>query len=155
MDISKKMERVLINFRQSMQSGSGTVNFRRWSKEEEAEMVTNLIGGSPLPQIAERQGRSVRAILIRLGAILNRDPHHPDFIVVDRSRLDGGLVKRAVDMYTQQQETGSSSVRPMGTSSTVIVPSDDIHRILDAVGELRSEVRKLRAQIRHYHKNAN
>lgn len=130
-------------------------------------MVANLLGGSPLPLMAERQGRSVRAILIRLGALLSRDAHHPDFIPVDRSRLDGGLAKKAIDMYTQQQEMGSSMgstgvgaggrgpPAASGAVSTTPMRSEDIQKILDAVGELRSEVRKLRAQIRHYHNKSN
>lgn len=114
-------------------------------------MLALFRSGIDVEEVAQRQNRSVRAVLIRLGGMLDRPPNHSDYIQIDAQELPENLVHQAREAFHQQRSEGSfkGNDRTGKTAGASLVESEK--RILEAIGELRTEIRKLRAQVRHYY----
>jgi len=115
-------------------------------------MLALFRSGMAVEEIARRQERSPRAILIRLGAMLERSPDHPDYIRIDVHELREHVVEGAHQAFRQQQR--SREITSLSPNPVIGGQKDRItemeKKILDAITEMRTDIRKLRAQVRHY-----
>jgi hypothetical protein len=115
---------------------------KKWTEEEEKSMLVNLNSGCSIQECAQQQGRSFKALYLRLGSILKRSdgPRMLEFY----ANIPSELLKTAETMWeenAQQTTTTMKTTNPTTSSSN--------HDLMVAIEELRRDVRKLRVQIKN------
>lgn len=121
--------------------------FRRWTVQEEMNVLAELKKGRSVAEVAAVSDRSARAILIRVGTIMARSEGHPDTIPRDRLiGIPSDVLERAQQMFHEQQERSPTGATSGGGSQAAA--GLDTQKILDAIQLLHKDVRKLRAQMK-------
>lgn len=126
---------------------------KKWTPEEEGTMLQYLERGHTISDCAQQQGRSVKALYLRLGSILQARGEEI------RGRLPQGLLQRAVEIWTENENNppppfsgGDSATRSgIGGGESMINMTNvikGVQEIKDALETLRLDVRKLRVQVK-------
>jgi hypothetical protein len=126
---------------------------KKWSEDEEHRLFQSLHHGKTLAECAKSHGRSITALNLRIGSVLQSRSSdiHRSFPNVPPSILD-----QANRVWKEHQTSSSSSSSPstlkpknFSTPTTLVMNEQDKREILDAISDLRREVKKLRAQLKH------
>jgi hypothetical protein len=123
---------------------------KKWTQEEEGTMLQYLERGHTISDCAQQQGRSVKALYLRLGSILQARGEEI------RERLPQGLLQRAVEIWTENENNppppfsgGDNATRSgVGGGESMIHVMKGVQDIKDALETLRVDVRKLRVQVK-------
>lgn len=110
---------------------------KRWSDEEEQQMIHLLENGATAEAVASRHGRSAKAVMLRLGSIM--DKGHGARL---RNVSDAVLAK-AKDMFASEALSSAAPAAP--------TKGGDQHalmKILAVLEEIREEVHKMRAHLK-------
>lgn len=109
-------------------------------------MLQCLEWGSTISDCAQQQGRSVKALYLRLGSILQTREQE---IRERHPRLPQNIMQRAGEMW-EENEKNPSSPNPTsngggGNASSIQTSLEDMKRALE---EIRVDIRKLRVQVK-------
>ena len=133
---------------------------KTWSDDEEHRLFKSLQNGKTLGECAKSHGRSITALNLRIGSILQSRSSdiHRSF-----PNLPSTILEQANRVWKEHQTTTSSSSssgssggggnpsRPKNfsssTTTTIVMNEQDKREILDAISDLRREVKKLRSQL--------
>ena len=112
-------------------------------------MLQCLEWGSTISDCAQQQGRSVKALYLRLGSILQTREQE---IRERHPRLPQNIMQRAVEMWEENEKNPSSSPNPTsngggGNASSIQTSLEDMKRALE---EIRVDIRKLRVQVKRF-----
>lgn len=127
---------------------------KKWSDDEEHRLFKSLQNGKTLGECAKSHGRSITALNLRIGSILQSRSSdiHRSF-----PNLPSTILEQANRVWKEHQTTTSSSStmggnpsRPknLSTPTTIVMNEQDKREILDAISDLRREVKKLRSQLK-------
>jgi len=125
---------------------------KKWTEEEERKMLQCLEWGSTISDCAQQQGRSVKALYLRLGSILQTREQE---VRERHPRLPQNIMQRAVEMW-EENEKNPSSPNPTwsggegggggsGNANSIQTSLEDMKRALE---EIRVDIRKLRVQVK-------
>ena len=123
---------------------------KKWTPEEEGTMLQYLERGHTISDCAQQQGRSVKALYLRLGSILQARGEEI------RERLPQGLLQRAVEIWTENENNppppfsglDAPTRSGVGGGESMIHVMKGVQDIKDALETLRVDVRKLRVQVK-------
>jgi len=127
---------------------------KKWSDDEEHRLFQSLQNGKTLGECAKSHGRSITALNLRIGSILQSRSSdiHRSF-----PNVPPGILDQANRVWKEHQTTTSSSStmggnpsRPknLSTPTTIVMNEQDKREILNAISDLRREVKKLRSQLK-------
>jgi len=116
---------------------------KRWSEEEEEQMVHLFENGATPEAVASRHGRSAKAVMLRLGSML--DKGHG----VRLRNVSDSVLTKAREMFASEASSAAAS-------ATAYAPTKggaDQHalmKILAVLEEIREEVHKMRAHLKKH-----
>jgi len=114
---------------------------KKWTEEEEKSMLVNLNSGCSIQECAQQQGRSFKALYLRLGSILKRSDGRR--MLEFYANIPSELLKTAETMWEENAQQ-TTTTNPTTSSS-----NNNNHDLMVAIEELRRDVRKLRVQIKN------
>jgi len=117
---------------------------KKWTDEEEKSMLVNLNSGCSIQECAQQQGRSFKALYLRLGSILKRSDGRR--MLEFYANIPSELLKTAETMWEENAQQQTSTTNPTTSSSN---NNNNNHDLMVAIEELRRDVRKLRVQIKN------
>ena len=124
---------------------------KKWTEEEERKMLQCLEWGSTISDCAQQQGRSVKALYLRLGSILQTREQE---VRERHPRLPQNIMQRAVEMWEENEKnpslpnptwSGGEGGGGSGSASSIQTSLEDMKRALE---EIRVDIRKLRVQVK-------
>jgi len=104
-------------------------------------MLVNLNSGCSIQECAQQQGRSFKALYLRLGSILKRSDGRR--MLEFYANIPSELLKTAETMWEENAQQ-TTTTNPTTSSS-----NNNNHDLMVAIEELRRDVRKLRVQIKN------
>jgi len=110
---------------------------KRWSDEEEEQMIHLLENGATPEAVASRHGRSTKAVMLRLGSMM--DKGHG----VRVRNVSEAVLAKARDMFASESVAASPAAAARGGGD-----QHALMKILAVLEEIREEVHKMRAHLK-------
>lgn len=107
---------------------------KRWSDEEEQQMIHLLENGATAEAVASRHGRSAKAVMLRLGSIMDKG--------------HGGRLRNVSDAVLAKAKDMFASEAAAPVAPTKGGDQHALMKILAVLEEIREEVHKMRVHLK-------
>lgn len=110
---------------------------KRWSEEEEDQMISLFENGATPDAVASRHGRSTKAVLLRLGAMAEKGNSQHRL-----RRISEPIITKAKEMLASEAATATPLSNGRNSDSHALM------KILAVLEEIREEIHKMRSMLK-------